>query len=267
MRKSNLVIGSSGFIGKYFCNFLEKKGELVTRFDIKNSPTQDARHKSFNFSEYSNIYFLAWDVGGAKYLYQKESQLHQLNWNLNLLTNLMPQLLQQKSNFLFISSQLAEECDTVYGVTKRLGEVWSNLINGSIARQWNAYGIVEPYNIRSHVISDFIHQAVNTGVIKMLTNGEEKRQFIHMEDISEAWLFITSNNLKGVYDITTYEWVKIIDIASYIANKTNAKVITGNKIGSSPITQIKNKIPGWKAKINLYEGILKMILNYKNKKI
>ena len=32
---TNLVIGSEGFIGKYFCNYLIGLGEKVVHFDIK----------------------------------------------------------------------------------------------------------------------------------------------------------------------------------------------------------------------------------------
>ena len=134
---TNLVIGSEGFIGKSLCLFLEKKGEKVVHFDIKRSKSEDARKAKIDFSKIDKIYLLAWDVGGAKYLYKEDAQVSQLEWNLELLSNLMPQIGKSKKPFLFISSQLAEEYDTVYGVTKRLGEVWTRLLKGVFIRQWN----------------------------------------------------------------------------------------------------------------------------------
>ena len=153
----------------------------------------------------SCVYFLAWEVGGAKYLYRNDVQFVQLDWNLKLLLNVMPQLRESGLPFLFVSSQLAEECDTVYGVTKRLGEVWTKLLNGVRIRLWNVYGAYEAPSERSHVISDFIHQALATGQIKMMTNGEELRQFIYIDDVCRAFeQAIYNRNLRVVYQVMFY---------------------------------------------------------------
>lgn len=259
----NLVLGSEGFIGKSLCEFLEKKGESVVRYDIKRGDHEDARTAVLDFSEIDRVYFLAWDVGGAKYLYKEDAQLGQLDWNLQLLQNVMRQLERAKKPFLFVSTQLAEEYDSVYGVTKRLGEIWTRLLDGVFIRQWNVYGPLEESSIRSHVMSDFVHQAITTGEIRMLTTGEEVRQFIHIDDVCEGWYQALSQDLKGVHDITSFEWVKIIDIAHMIAEATGAIVIPGEKVGSTPLTPISGKIPGWNPKVGLREGIERMVNDIK----
>lgn len=263
----NLVIGSDGFIGKSFCAFLKNKGEQVVHFDIKRSSNEDARIAQINFNDVDKIYLLAWDVGGAKYLYKEDAQIGQLEWNLQLLSNIMPQIGKSKKPFLFISSQLAEEYDTVYGVTKRLGEVWTKLLNGVFIRQWNVYGPIEEEGIRSHVVADFIQQAIKTREIRMITDGEEKRQFIYIDDVCEAWYKALDNNIKGIHDVTSFEWVKVIDVANLIARLTDSIVIKGTKIGSTPLTPIKGKIPGWQAEVNLENGLKKTIENFKNRKV
>lgn len=255
----NLVIGSEGFIGKSFCDYLEFIGEEVIRFDIKRGNSEDARFAKINFNNVDRVYFLAWDVGGAKYLYKEDAQLTQLEWNLALMANLMPQIGKSNKPFLFISSQLAEEYDTVYGVTKRLGEVWTRLLGGVFIRQWNVYGPVEEISERSHVVADFVNQAITTGEIKMMTTGEEKRQFIYIDDVCHAWHKALDENIKGVHDVTSFEWVKIIDVANIIAKLTGAKVIVGEKIGSTPITPLKGRISGWLPKVTLEDGLSKMI--------
>lgn len=256
---NNLVIGSDGFIGNYFCKYLESIGEHVIRFDIKRGENEDGRFAVLDFKNIDRIYFLAWDVGGAKYLYKEDAQAYQLEWNLKLLNNLMPQIGKSAKPFLFISSQLAEECDTAYGVTKRLGEVWTRILGGVFIRQWNVYGPIENNDLRSHVISDFISQAIATKEIRMITTGEEKRQFIHIDDVCKAWYKALNENLEGIYDITSFEWVKISDVANIIAKLTGARVIAGDKIGSTPITPIKGKIPGWVPIVNLEDGLKLMI--------
>lgn len=257
---NNLVIGSEGFIGKSFCHFLESQGESVTHFDIKrDGEKEDARYATISMADVDRVYFLAWDVGGAKYLYKEDAQLNQLDWNLKLLHNVMRQLQESKKPFLFISTQLAEEYDTVYGATKRLGEIWTRLLNGVFIRQWNVYGPLEEHSIKSHVMSDFVHQALTTGEIHMLTDGQEVRQFIHIDDVCEAWHLALSRDLKGIHDVTSFEWIKIIDIANKIASITGAKVIPGEKSGSTPLTPMSGKISGWSPKVGIDEGIKRMV--------
>lgn len=260
--KTNLVIGSDGFIGTPFCSFLEKKGEKVIRFDIKHGASEDARQATLPLSFVDKVYFLAWDVGGSKYLYEPKLQKNQFDWNLSLMKNVFDQLESAKKDFLFVSSQLSEEVDTVYGVTKRLGEVWTDLLGGVCVRVWNAYGYMEGEDIKSHVISDFIYQALKTKKITMMTNGNEWRQFTHITDLSNAFYMAlhTKNLRKTVYDASSYEWVRIIDIAHMIAKETGADVIVGNTIGHDPIgSPNRGRIPGWLPTIELQDGISAMI--------
>lgn len=262
----NLVIGSEGFIGKPFCSFLESIGEEVVRFDIKQSDDEDARFADLGLEDFDRVYFLAWDVGGSKYLYKEDAQLHQMDWNLQLLLNVMKQLQIHGTPFLFISSQLALEHDTVYGATKHLGEVWTKLLGGVFVRQWNVYGPFEEHNIRSHVVSDFVHQALDTGKIKMLTTGEEVRQFVHIDDVCSAWHTALSENVQGVHDVTSFEWVRIKEVAEIIAKYTGATIIPGKISGSTPLTPLSGKIKGWNPTVTLEEGIKRMIQGQQNKK-
>mgnify|MGYP002629873402 CR=1 FL=1 len=257
----NLVIGSEGFIGKSLCTYLEKKGEQVTHFDIKRNKEEDARVAILPLHKFDRVYFLAWEVGGAKYLYRNDTQLHQLNWNVELLKNVMTQLQKSKIPFVFVSSQLAEETDSIYGATKKLGELWTQQLKGSCVRLWNVYGVQEETSERSHVVSDFIHQATTTNKIKIMGTGEEKRQFIHTNDVCEGLHHVLENNLnEEIYDLTSFEWITIRDIANLIGAYTNAKIILGaKKETNKSATTLKGKPPRWTPRITLKEGIKKMI--------
>jgi nucleoside-diphosphate-sugar epimerase len=138
---NNLVLGSEGFLGKRLCKFLEEKNQNVVRIDIKNSTLQDLRNMHLPLDNIDRVYFLAWDVGGSKYLYNSSTQLTQIEWNSQLMNNVFPQL--KETPFVFISSQLSEKVDTVYGVQKRTGEVWTKLHqHGVSVRLWNLYGYI-----------------------------------------------------------------------------------------------------------------------------
>lgn len=256
----NLVLGAEGFVGRSFCSYLERLGELVRRFDIKRSQGEDARSAALDLGDVDRVYFLAWDVGGAKYLYRQEVQFRQLDWNLKLMLNVMPQLRAAGVPFLFVSSQLAEEHDTVYGVTKRLGEVWTHLIPGGVrVRLWNVYGGVEEPSERSHVVSDFVFQALTSGEIRMMTTGEERRQFIHVEDASAAFHTAIAEKLPGIYDVASFEWIRVREIADVIGSLTGARVIPGSAVGSTPITPMQGRVPGWLPRVTLEDGLRRLV--------
>ena len=263
---TNLVLGSEGFVGKPFCEYLERQGERVVRFDIQRGDQEDARRVTLPLAGVDRIYFLAWEVGGAKYLYREDVQFRQLDWNLQLLLNVMPQLRESGLPFLFVSSQLAEEHDTVYGVTKRLGEVWTHLLKGVRVRLWNVYGAYEDPNERSHVVADFVHQALSTGRIDMMTTGAEVRQFIHVEDVCRAFHLALSGNLGGLYDVSSFEWVSVRSLAQIIADLTGAQVVPGTRVGSTPITPMVGKIPDWKPTLTLRDGLARMVELYRGRR-
>jgi nucleoside-diphosphate-sugar epimerase len=213
------------------------------------------------------VYFLAWEVGGAKYLYREDSQLAQLDWNLDLMQNVFRQLRPARMPFLFVSSQLAEEIDTVYGVTKRLGEVWTRLLpQGVCVRLWNVYGGYEDPSERSHVVADFVHQALTRGEIRMLTSGAEQRQFVHIDDVCRAFHAALSAGLREVHDVSTFEWTRVVDVARIIGELTGAAVRPDAQAGRTPITPNRPPVPGWKAEICLREGLARMIAEFRRRK-
>lgn len=256
---ASLVIGSEGFLGKALCRFLEMQGERIVPYDIKRTENEDARRSQLPLADVDRAYVLAWEVGGAKYLYRHDTQVLQMHWNVRLLLNVMSQLEDCRIPFVFVSSQLAEVVDSVYGVTKRLGEVWAGLIGGVSLRCWNIYGPLEPATERSHVVSDFVWQAVQAREIRLLTSGEEQRQFIHADDVARAFRHSLDQKLTGVFDVSSFEWVRVIDVASIIAELTGARVIPGASRGSSQLTANRGKMPGWAPTVGLREGLARMV--------
>jgi len=239
---TSLVIGSEGFIGRTFCEYLSYYDDVV-RFDLVLG--DDARWQ--RLPQADKVYFLAWDVGGAKYLYDPRTQRDQLEWNTALLNNVMPQL---DAPFVFASSQLAGD-GSVYGTLKLLGEQWTALLGGTSVRLWNVYGPHEQMTRRSHVVSDFFEQA-KTGTILMWTTGEERRQFVHIDDVCEALRTAT-----GQGDVTTGVWTSVVELAHLIAAHYGAQVVPGREKGrTQPHTP--DILPGWTAKVSLEEGLRRM---------
>lgn len=258
---NNLIIGSGGFLGKRLCKFLIEKNQNVVEYDIKNGYGFDARFNNLPLSGIDRVYFLAWDVGGSKYLYDSNTQISQMEWNSMLMNNVFPQL--KNIPFVFTSSQLSEKVDSVYGVQKRTGEVWTNLYNHGVSvRLWNLYGYIEEFNEKSHVVSDFVFQAKKYGQINMLTTGKEERQFVHIDDVCEALLLSFDVKDKSkIYDITTNKWTSVYDVASIIQKYTNCEIKIGEVVGETVLIKNKNLIQNWSPKIQIEEGLKLMINN------
>ena len=147
MKKKILILGSEGQIGGYFKEFFKnKKGYEVIKFDIilgksfdlrnfKNSQLEKAIKKS-NF-----VYFLAFDVGGSRYLKKYQKTFNFLINNLLIMSNVFRLLKKHNKKFIFASSQMSNMDFSSYGTLKRLGEDITKSLNCIYVKFWNVYGI------------------------------------------------------------------------------------------------------------------------------
>ena len=162
MSKNILILGSSGQIGSYLVNYLKKKKYHVKTFDILNGKKFDLRRKNFLLDKLvknSNyIFFLAFDVGGSRYLNKYQNTFQFINNNLKIMTNTFEVLNKYKRKFLFVSSQMSNMLYSNYGILKLIGEKVSKTLNGNYIKLWNVYGIEQDLK-KSHVITDFIRMA------------------------------------------------------------------------------------------------------------
>lgn len=223
----NLVLGGSGTIGKALCQYLDSIGQEVVNLDLKEG--FDLRDRDMNdYAGMDYVWFLAWDVGGSKYLSSKDNQLDIIRNNTLICENVFSFLQRTKIPFMFASSQLAA-VDNTYGITKILGEQWSKLLGGKVVKFWNVYGWEEPGE-KSHVIPDLVTSGLTSGKIQLLTNGEEERQFIYMDDCVRNLVRIRDGAENDVH-LTNGHWIKIKDLAASIAKATNASLELGEVKG------------------------------------
>ena len=261
-----LLLGGDGFIGRYFSNYLRERGHKVDVIDFLRDANQDLRYlKIDKLDLYDRVYFLAWDVGGSKYLTNRESHLGQFESNLRLMNNVFPQLDRSQVPYLFVSSQLAGSDLTPYSLTKLTGEIISSHHESAWrVRQWNVYGAYEEEGVKSHVITDMVAQAVRTKKIGLLTTGEERRQFIHIEDVCLAYLDIFTHSNEEIYNVTSNRWNSISEVAQIIAGLTDSEIKYGQSLGANPKANPGAPIPGWIPKVSLEEGIEKLVKNFQN---
>lgn len=223
----NLVLGGSGTIGAPLCKYLNSKGEDVINLDIKEG--FDLRYHSLDeFKDVDFVWFLAWEVGGAKYLLNDDYQLQIVKNNTLICANVFGFLEKYKPPFIFTSTQMAA-VDNNYGITKILGEAWTNLLRGKIVKFWNVYGWEEPGD-KSHVIPDMILKALTSGKIELMTDGEEVRQFIYVDDCIQNLVKFKESN-SSILHLTNGNWISINELAQVISKHIPATIIPGTKKG------------------------------------
>jgi nucleoside-diphosphate-sugar epimerase len=266
-----LILGSSGQIGSHLVEYIKQKNNSVILFDIENSPKEDLRITNNEYLEKciiecNFVFFLAWDVGGSRYLSKLQDTFNFLQNNLKIMTNVFGMIDRYKKPFIFTSTQMSNLSNSGYGLTKALGEKITLSLRGLNVRLWNVYGY-ETNPEKSHVITDFIKQAKYNKAIKMLTDGTEERQFLYAEDCSECLykMSLKYDNLdKGhSYHLSSFKWTSIKDVAMIIKNifqdttietaKEKDKVQFNSKI--EPDKKILNF---WKPSTSLEDGIKKL---------
>ena len=184
------VLGSSGQIGAYLSEYLTKKGHLVREFDIVNGQYEDLTHIPNPFlrnviMDSDFVFFLAFDVCGSHYLKKYQHTFKFINNNTRVMANAFTLIEKYNKPFIFASSQMSNMSYSPYGVMKRVGEIYTKSLNGLIVKFWNVYGIEKDME-KAHVITDFIVKGFETGIIDMMTDGTEEREFLYAEDCCEA---------------------------------------------------------------------------------
>ena len=221
------VLGSSGQIGAYLSEYLSRKGHIVREFDIVNGIHQDMTHIPSTYlrnaiMESDFVFFLAFDVGGSRYLKKYQHTFDFVNNNTRLMANAFGLLEQYDKPFIFASSQMSNMSYSPYGTLKRLGELYTESLGGLVVKFWNVYGIEKDHK-KAHVITDFIRKGFEDGDFEMLTDGEEVRQFLYAEDCCDG-LEAVMKNYDQFYandplHITNFDYTTIREVAIIIENE------------------------------------------------
>ena len=279
------VLGSSGQIGAYLTEYLRGKGHTVYEFDVVNGPEQDMTRipnstLEMTIQDSDFVFFLAFDVGGSRYLKKYQHTFQFIDNNGRLMVNAFGLLKKYNKRFIFASSQMSNMSYSPYGVLKNVGELYTKSLNGLIVKFWNVYGIEKDHE-KSHVITDFIRKGFETGVIDMLTDGQEEREFLYAEDCCEALEAIMENyndfTSEDNLHITSFHSTKIIDIANMIMGQFNligkydVKLQPSSEKDSVQLDK-RNKpdtylMKWWTPKTTIEQGIAKVFEAMRNEQV
>ena len=270
-----LILGSSGQIGAYLTEYLKEKGHEVIEFDKNNNEGQDMTlipnlklDASIAYSDF--VFFLAFDVGGSHYLKKYQHTFGFLDNNARMMVNAFGLIEKYKKPFVFASSQMSNMSYSPYGVLKRVGELYTKSLKGLIVKFWNVYGIEKDME-KAHVITDFIKKGFETGVIDMMTDGTEEREFLYAEDCCEALETIMERYSHFTSDdelhITTGVSTSILAIAGTIQtlfHNIKKKITVIPDAQKDEVQKDARNIPDpyirkyWEPKVSVPDGIAKV---------
>jgi len=265
-----LVLGSSGQIGSFLTKYLKLYGHQVVEWDIIKDgiacPEQDLRidnpKLTETMAECDFVIYLASDVGGSAYLKNYQHTFAFINNNMLIMSNVFKALITTNKPFIFASSQMSELCFSTYGQLKSLAEKIVKNTHGMFVRMWNVYGN-ETCSEKFHVVTDFLNMARTQGEIRTRTDGMERRQFLYVEDCSEAFRLLMESypNIDKAknYHITSFRWTSIQEIANLISRIVPCKVVFGTEKDTVQMKQMNEPdsyiLTMWTPKIGLAEGI------------
>ena len=277
------ILGSSGQIGAYLTTYLREKGHVVDEVDITNGPQYDLRDTLTTIvqgiiRDADFVFFLAFDVGGSRYLKKYQHTFDFINNNTRLMAYTFSLLQRYRKKFVFASSQMSNMSHSPYGVMKRVGEMHTKALDGLIVKFWNVYGIENDMD-KAHVITDFINKGFDEGEFEMLTDGTEERQFLYAEDCCEALETVMNSYTDFKSDdplhITSFHSNSIRQIADIIQGQFNMigkpiKIKPGiakDSVQLDKRNEADNYILGWWVpKTTIDKGIAKVFNDMKNKR-
>ncbi|MDC0326819.1 GDP-L-fucose synthase [Candidatus Pelagibacter sp.] len=175
-----------------------------------------------------------------------------------------------------------EETNEAYAIAKILGLKMTEFYNKQYRTNYislqptNLYGENDNFDVKSsHVIPALINKFHKAKILKknkveIWGTGMPKREFLYVDDLAEAILFILKKNINfDLINIGSGEEVTIKKLANLIKKVVNFKgkiKFDKNKPDGTPRKLVSNKIlksKGWKPKTKLFAGLNKTYNFYK----
>jgi UDP-glucose 4-epimerase len=294
-----IVTGGAGFIGSHLVDRLLVDNHEIVVIDnfvtgkLDNLPKLSKEFKIFNISILENIDNLFKDVDGVFHL-AALTRPRESMWNKEgyYKTNVCGTIKVLNAcqefkvkNIVFVSSASTygfqdkfptkeidiQKPDSPYAITKYLGEdlckfyrkMWG--MNISIVRPFNVYGKrQDPNGPYGAAIPKFIDY-LKIGKKPFITgDGQQFRDFIYIDDLIELLVKVMNKNINEIFNAGSGLPTNINDLYNLISKIMVKQVKPRHtKEVKEPNTHADinkaEKLLDWKPKINLEEGLMKII--------
>ena len=299
------IAGHRGMVGSAIKRKLESEGfkNLVYKtsdeLDLRNQ--QDV-HDFFEKEKPAFVFLAAAKVGGimandtfrADFLYENlmiESNIIHAAWKTNVKklmflgsSCIYPRMAPQPLKEEYLLTGLLEHTNEPYAIAKIAGIKLCDAFRAQYGCNYisvmptNLYGPNDNYDLKnSHVLPALIrkfHEAKlnNEPFVTIWGSGEPKREFLHVDDLAEACVFLINHfDEAGLVNVGTGTDLSILELAKLVARITGYTGSIQKDISKPDGTPRKlmdvSKINamGWKARITLEEGIRMVYGDYKEK--
>ena len=297
--KKYLVLGGNGFIGKYVVDSLAKNNKvIVADYNIEhNEENENIEYKQMDFI---NCYDFTEYLEGIDIVIHLISTIgpneNTKNINKEIEENVFPttRLLEamvkcETKKIIFVSSGGTvygeHECSPIlesdskdpicnYGIIKELIEKYLNLyslyygIDYKVLRLANPYSEVVKKGKKQGIIPILIEQLMNNETIKIWGDGNDVRDYIHIQDAIAAILkVIDYDGDEKIFNVGTGVGCSINDLIELIKEEMQISTISVSYVEGRKC-DVKNNIlnkkkkkkeMNWEPEITLKKGIQKVI--------
>jgi nucleoside-diphosphate-sugar epimerase len=278
-----VVTGASGFLGQHLCKKLQAEGVEVIEVSRKTGYDVTNAESLKNIPPFSALFHLA----AHTYVpdsYNKTALF--FSTNINGTINALELCKKHKAHFLFAGSYiygLPQELPinekhplslwNPYATSKIIGEELCQSyckefdFAATSLRIFNIYGVGQnPTFLIPKII-----EGIKSGKLELET-ATPKRDFVFVDDVANAFLLVFKSSLEGfnAFNVGYGKSYSVADVVEFTKQilKSNAAVSYNNTLRPTEVvdviadcSKIKNVL-GWEPKIDLPEGLNKMIESY-----
>jgi len=299
------IAGHRGMVGSALKRRLEKEGydNLVCRTSQELDLRDQKEVHAFFASEKPDFVFLAAaKVGGinanniyrADFLYENlmiESNIIYEAWKSDVQklmflgsSCIYPRMAPQPLKEEYLLTGILEQTNEPYAIAKIAGIKLCDAFRAQYGCNFisvmptNLYGPNDHYDLKnSHVLPALIrkfHEAkINQDpFVTIWGTGEPKREFLHVDDLADACLFLMENyNEAGLVNVGVGNDLSILELAHLIAGIAGYKGSIQKDLSKPDGTPrklmdvSKMKSMGWEAAISLEDGIRSVYKEYQKK--
>ena len=279
-----LVTGGLGFVGSTLVDALVKSNYSVTVIDNLSSTSSSISYKNklvtyiiddirnIKQLKFKNSFDIIYHLAGlARIQPSFNDPLSYIDINVNGTAIICEIAREHNAKLIYSSSSSINngEYQTPYTFSKWGGEevlkTWKECynINASICRFYNVYGPREPKTgDYATVIRKFIRQFRNKEPLTIVGDGEQRRDFTHVNDIVDGLIKVANHNSGQLFHLGRGVNYSINELARMF-NYNNIIYVPLRK-GEGIVTLANYQKTfselGWKAKYNLQDYI-KTIIN------
>lgn len=297
MKKSSkiYVAGHKGLVGSAIVRLLEKQGysNIITKTKGELDLTNEQEvTKFFNLEKPEYVFLAAAKVGGI--IANRDFPADFIFSNLKIQTNVIqasylsgikkllflgstciyPKLAPQPIKEEYLLTGPLEPTNEAYAIAKIAGLKMCEFYNQQYGTNYisvmptNLYGINDNFDLKtSHVLPALIrkiHEAklANQESVTIWGSGKPKREFLHVDDLADAVLFLMKNyDDSSIINIGTGKDIEIIELAHIVAEivgfkgEINTDTTKPDGTPRKLVDVSKLFALGWKPKISLSDGI------------